>query len=126
MSPATIEMVEVEAAARNRSSRESGVADQQVGRQSPLVTDIVGLMGEVGFAGIFNLQRDDTVCPRSGGADFTGFGGELIEVKSSHHPEPHLIVPAYQIEGAWTTKENIEVYVLMQVCLLYTSPSPRD
>lgn len=110
-----VEKVEVEALARHQASRDAGVANQQVGKQSAAVTDIVGLMGEVGFAGIFGMERDDTVGPRSGTADFVADNGDLIEVKSSHHPNPHLLVPAYQIDGVWTTKEQIAVYVLMQV-----------
>jgi hypothetical protein len=110
-----IEKVEVEALARHQASRDAGVVNQQVGKQSSAVTDIVGLMGEVGFSGIFGMERDDTVGPRSGTADFTSENGELIEVKSSHHPNPHLLVPAYQINGEWTTKEPISIYVLMQV-----------
>lgn len=110
-----LEKLEVEALARSQSCRDAGVADQKVGNQSASVTDLVGIMGEAGFAGLFNMERDDTVSPRSGTPDFIASNGELIEVKSSHHPNPHLLVPAYQIDGVWTTKEPIDIYVLMQV-----------
>ena len=106
---------EAEAAARHEASRAAGVEDRKVGNQSPVVTDLVGLLGEIGFAKMFGLERDDTISARSGSVDFIADNGDSIEVKSSHHENPHLLIPAYNIEGVMTTKENIDTYVLMRV-----------
>lgn len=111
----TMRNAEAEARARGESNRMAGVADQKAGKQSGLVSDLVGLLGEIGFSRIFDLERDDTVYARSGTPDFVAGNGQLIEVKSSHHDNPHLLVPAYQIDGKWTTKEAIDVYALMRV-----------
>lgn len=112
---ATLERAEAEAKARHEVSRAAGVVDRQIGKQSSVVTDLVGLLGEIAFARIFGYDRDDTVSARSGTADFVADNGDLIEVKSSYHDNPHLLVPAYLIDGKWTTKEPIAVYVLMRV-----------
>lgn len=106
---------EAEAAARHEASRAAGVCDRKVGKQSGQVTDLVGLLGEIGFARLFGYERDDTVSARSGTVDFIADNGESIEVKSSHHENPHLLIPAYEIGGIMTTKEPVDVYVLMRV-----------
>jgi hypothetical protein len=111
----TMRNAEVEAQARSNASRMAGIVDQRVGSLSGNVADLVGLLGEIGFAKIFGMQRDDTVYARSGTADFVADDGTLIEVKSSHHDNPHLLVPAYRINDKWTTKEDIGVYALMHV-----------
>jgi hypothetical protein len=111
----TVEDAEVEARMRHQVSREAGVVDCQIGKQSSEVTDLVGLLGEVGFSKMFGFQRDEEVRVRSGTADFTGHNGDLIEVKSTHYKNPHLLVPAYFIDGKLTVKEPIAVYVLMRV-----------
>lgn len=111
----TVEAAEVEARMRHQVSREAGVVDCQIGKQSSEVTDLVGLLGEVGFGKMFDYQRDEEIRVRSGTADFVGHNGELIEVKSTHHKNPHLLVPAYFIDGKMTVKEPIAVYVLMRV-----------
>jgi hypothetical protein len=111
----TMRNAEVEADARGNASRMAGIVDQRVGSLQGNVADLIGLLGEIGFAKIFGMQRDDTVYARSGTADFTAHDGTLIEVKSSHRDNPHLLVPAYKINGEWTTKEDIGVYVLMHV-----------
>lgn len=116
---ATMRHAEVEAAARGEASRNAGVADQRVGLQSGQVMDLVGLLGEIGFSKIFGLDRDDTVFARSGGVDFFAKNGQAIEVKSSHHANPHLLVPAYPVPewagGGHGTKEYIDIYVLMRI-----------
>jgi hypothetical protein len=111
----TMRHAEAEANARYDASRAAGVPDQKVSNRPGQVNDLVGLLGEIGFSKIFGLERDDTVYARSGTADFVAADGSLIEVKSSHHDNAHLLVPAYQIDGKWTTKEPIAVYALMHV-----------
>lgn len=115
----TMRHAEAEAAARGEASRAAGVADQRVGMQSGQVMDLVGLLGEIGFSRIFGLERDDTVYARSGSVDFFAKNGQAIEVKSSHHQNPHLLVPAYSLPewagGGYGTKEFIDVYALMRV-----------
>lgn len=110
-----IRHAEAEALSRHEASRAAGVVDRQLGRQSSAVTDIVGLLGEVAFSKLFGLDRDDTVGARSGTVDFVARNGQAIEVKSSHHDNPHLLVPAYLIGGIMTTKEQVDVYVLMRI-----------
>lgn len=112
----TVEAAETEARMRHEVSRGAGIVDRQIGRQSPMVTDLVGLLGEIGFGLMFDLKRDDTVEVRSGGVDFYGKDGTAIEVKSTHHKRPHLLVPAYAMPaGGHGTKEAIDVYALMRV-----------
>ena len=106
---------EAEAAARHEASRAAGICDRKVGRQSGQVTDLVGLLGEIGFARLFGMERDDTIEARSGSVDFVAPNGESIEVKASHHPNPHLLIPAYLIGGVMTTKEDVQIFVLMHV-----------
>lgn len=110
-----VEAAEVEARMRHQVSREAGVVDCQIGKQSSEVTDLVGLLGEVGFGLLFGYARDEEIRVRSGTADFVAHNGELIEVKSTHYKNPHLLVPAYFIDGQMTVKEPIAVYVLMRV-----------
>lgn len=106
---------EAEAAARHEASRAAGICDRKVGKQSGQVTDLVGLLGEIGFAKLFGLERDDTIEARSGSVDFIAKNGQSIEVKASHHPNPHLLIPAYLINGELTTKEMVDIYALMRV-----------
>ena len=115
LSDDTIRQAETEAAFRHEASRAAGICDRKVGKQSPLVTDLVGLLGEIGFAKLFGLDRDDTIEARSGSVDFIAHNGQSIEVKASHHDKPHLLVPAYLIGGVMTTKEMVDIYVLMRV-----------
>ena len=110
-----VEEAEVEARMRHQVSREAGVVDRQIGSQSSEVTDLVGLLGEIGFSLLFDLPRDKEIRVRSGTPDFIGADGRLVEVKSTHHRNPHLLIPSYFIDGKFTTKEPIEVYVLMHV-----------
>lgn len=101
---------------RHEVSRGAGIVDRQIGKQSAMVTDLVGLLGEIGFGLMFDLKRDDTVEVRSGGVDFFGHDGAAIEVKATHHKRPHLLVPAYALPvGGHGTKEAIDVYALMRV-----------
>jgi hypothetical protein len=111
----TVEAAEVEARMRHQVSREAGVVDRQIGGQSSEVTDLVGLLGEIGFSLLFGMPRDEEIRVRSGTPDFVAGNGQLVEVKSTHHKDPHLLVPAYFIDGKFTTKEPIEIYVLMRV-----------
>lgn len=111
----TMTQAEAESLARHESSRAAGVPDQHVGKQSGKVMDLVGLLGEIAFSKIFNMERDDTVSPRSGSVDFMASNGQSVEVKSSHHPNPHLLVPSYEINGEITTKELVDIYALMRV-----------
>lgn len=106
---------EAEAAARHEASRAAGICDRKVGKQSGQVTDLVGLLGEIGFSKLFGLERDDTIEARSGSVDFIAKNGQSIEVKASHHPNPHLLIPAYLINGEMTTKELVDIYALMRV-----------
>lgn len=103
-----------EAAARNQVSRLAGVADQQIGGQSALTTDFIGLLGEVAFSIFFDCERDSDVSVRSGSIDFIS-NGKAVEVKSSKYPNAHLLVPSYEIGGKTTTKEYCDAYVLMLV-----------
>lgn len=111
----TMTQAEAESLARHESSRAAGVPDQHVGKQSGKVMDLVGLLGEIAFSKLFSMERDDTVSPRSGTVDFMAGNGQSVEVKSSHHPNPHLLVPSYEINGQITTKELVDIYVLMRV-----------
>ena len=110
-----IRHAEAEAAARHEASRAAGICDRKVGKQSPIVTDLVGLLGEIGFSKLFSMERDDTIEARSGSVDFIAANGQTIEVKASHHENPHLLIPAYLIGGIMTTKEMVDIYVLMRV-----------
>jgi hypothetical protein len=111
----TMTQAEAESLARHESSRAAGVPDQHVGKQSGKVMDLVGLLGEIAFSKIFSMERDDTVSPRSGSVDFMAGNGQSVEVKSSHHVNPHLLVPSYEINGEITTKELVDIYALMRV-----------
>lgn len=111
----TMTQAEAESLARHESSRAAGVPDQHVGKQSGAVMDLVGLLGEIAFSKLFSMERDDTVSPRSGTVDFMAANGQSVEVKSSHHINPHLLVPSYEINGEITTKELVDIYVLMRV-----------
>jgi hypothetical protein len=111
----TMTQAEAESLARHESSRAAGVPDQHVGKQSGKVMDLVGLLGEIAFSRIFSMERDDTVSPRSGSVDFIAGNGQSVEVKSSHHSNPHLLVPSYEINGEITTKELVDIYALMRV-----------
>lgn len=103
-----------ESDARNNSNQMAGVVDQKVSDASARSIDFIGLLGEVAFADIFGLERDASIGPRSGSVDFVS-NGQNVEVKASRHPTAHLLVPAYHIEGEWTTKEVCHAYVLMLV-----------
>jgi hypothetical protein len=114
-----IRHAEAEAAARHDASRAANICDRKIGKQSPMVTDLVGLLGEIGFSKLFSLERDDTIEARSGSVDFIAGNGQSIEVKASHHANPHLLIPAYAIPewagGGYGTKEFVDIYVLMRV-----------
>lgn len=103
-----------EADARNHSNKMAGVVDQKVGDASARSIDFIGLLGEVAFADIFGVERDSSISPRSGSVDFVS-NGQNVEVKASRYPNAHLLVPAYHIDGRWTTKEVCQAYVLMLV-----------
>jgi hypothetical protein len=115
LSDDVIRHAEAEAAARHDASRAANICDRKIGKQSPMVTDLVGLLGEIGFSKLFSLERDDTIEARSGSVDFIAGNGQSIEVKASHHANPHLLIPAYLIAGEMTTKELVDIYVLMRI-----------
>lgn len=103
-----------EADARNNSNKLAEVVDQKVGDASARSIDFIGLLGEVAFADIFGIERDASISPRSGSVDFVS-NSQNVEVKASRYPTAHLLVPAYSINGEWTTKEVCHAYVLMLV-----------
>jgi hypothetical protein len=106
-----------EASKRHQVSRLAGIADQKIGEMShPVSADFIGLLGEVAFSQMFDAERDKDIRARSGSIDFTS-NGKYVEVKSSKHPNAHLLVPAYEINGSMTTKEYCHAYVLMLVDL---------
>lgn len=109
-----MEEIHDEAAARHSVSRMAGVVDRQIGGQSSLSTDFVGLLGEVAFSIMFDCERDKDIRARSGSIDFIS-NGQAVEVKSSKYPTAHLLVPAYLIDGKPGTKEYCHAYVLMLV-----------
>lgn len=114
-----VEMTDIheEASKRHQVSRLAGIADQKIGEMShPVSADFIGLLGEVAFSMIFDVERDKDIRARSGSIDFMS-NGQAVEVKTSKHPNAHLLVPAYEIDGKMTTKEYCHAYVLMLVDL---------
>ena len=41
-------------------------------------------------------------------------------------PEPGAAEPAEAVEAPWANQVEADATALFQICLLYTSPSPRD
>lgn len=104
-----------EASKRHQVSRLAGVTNQAESDGHPISVDFIGLLGEIGFAAIFNdCERDSEIYARSGSIDFT-INGYNVEIKSSKHPAAHLLVPAYEIDGKMTVKEYNHIYCLMIV-----------
>lgn len=104
LSQAEVDMCVVLAAQRNMVARGNGVKDQQMGKQSALKTDFIGMVGEYAFCKHFNLFPDLAASPRSGSCDCT-YKGIRIDVKSTDLETGRLLA---------TIKENLDVdrYVL--------------
>ena len=104
LSQAEIDMCVVLAAQRNMVARGAGVKDQQMGKQSALKTDFIGMVGEYAFCKHFNIFPDLVASPRSGSCDCV-YKGVRIDVKSTDLETGRLLA---------TAKENLDVdrYVL--------------
>jgi hypothetical protein len=95
------------AAIRQAVNRESGITNLKAGKQDPMTTEIVGILGEFAFAKWQNLYPDLTTHLRSGTFDATlkGWG---VDVKSTRNPSGELWVDARPDKRA-------SVYVLVHV-----------
>ena len=104
LTQAEIDMCIVLAAQRNMVARGAGVIDKQMGTQSPLKTDYMGMIGEYAFCKHFNVFPDLAAAPRSGSCDCT-YNGIRIDIKTTDLETGRLLA---------TTKENFDVdrYVL--------------
>lgn len=104
-----------EASQRYQVSRLAGISNNTEHSGHPISADFTGLLGEIGFAAMFNdCERDEEIYARSGSIDFT-INGHNVEIKSSKHETAHLVIPAYEIEGKMTVKEYNHIYCLMIV-----------
>jgi hypothetical protein len=104
LTQAEVDMCVVLAAQRNMVARGSNVVDRQIGKQSALKTDYIGMVGEFAFCKYFNVFPDLAASPRSGSCDCV-YKGVRIDIKSTDLETGRLLA---------TTKENIDVdrYVL--------------
>jgi len=104
-----------EASKRYQVSRLAGVANNTEHDGHHISADFTGLLGEIGFAAMFNdCERDKEIYARSGSIDFT-INGYNVEIKASKHKTAHLIIPSYLIDGKMTVKEYNHIYCLMVV-----------
>ena len=85
-------------------ARGNNVEDKQVGDQSAIQTDLIGVVGEYAFCKRNNIFPDLVASPRSGSYDCI-FKGYRIDVKATHYKDGRLLA---------TTKKNNDVdrYVL--------------
>ena len=104
LTQAEVDMCVVLAAQRNMVARGNGVVDRQIGKQSALKTDYIGMVGEFAFCKYFNVFPDLAASPRSGSCDCV-YKGVRIDIKSTDLASGRLLA---------TTKENLDVdrYVL--------------
>ena len=96
------------AAMRNMVARGNNVEDRQVGDQSAIKTDLIGVIGEYAFCKRNNIFPDLVASPRSGSYDCI-FKGYRIDVKATHYKEGKLLA---------TTKKNnlINVDHILEQC----------
>jgi len=92
------------AAMRNMVARGNNVKDRQMGNQSALETDLIGIIGEYAFCKLHNIFPDLIASPRSGSYDCL-FMGQRIDIKTTKYEDGRLLA---------TTKLNddVDVYVL--------------
>lgn len=92
------------AAMRNMVSRASNLKDRQMGNQSALETDLVGIIGEYAFCKLNNIFPDLIAKPRAGSYDCL-LKGYRVDIKTTMYENGKLLA---------TTKENsdVDVYVL--------------
>lgn len=92
---------------RQTINREAGKRNLKAGPQSPLVTDIVGMYGELGFCRWAGVYPDLSVHLRAGSFDAV-WRGWNVDVKSTRNPEGPLFVDARSDKAP-------DLYVLVHV-----------
>lgn len=82
-------LAHVIAALRQGVNRTAGLKNLKAGPQDPLLTDVVGLKGELAFAKWANVYPDLSIHLRSGSFDAT-WNGWSVDVKSTRNPNGPL------------------------------------
>ena len=105
LSPGELAVGTVIASLRQAVNREAGRVNLKAGPQDPMITELVGIYGELAFARWANVFPDLSVHLRAGGCDATWLGW-AVDVKSSRRAGAPLWVDS---------RKRPDVYVLALV-----------
>jgi hypothetical protein len=105
LSPGELAVAQVIASLRQAVNREAGRVNLKAGPQDPMITELVGIYGEVAFARWANVFPDLSVHLRAGSFDATWLGWS-VDVKSSRNASGPLWVDS---------RKRPDVYVLALV-----------
>ena len=105
LSPGELAVAQVIASLRQAVNREAGRVNLKAGPQDPMITELVGIYGELAFARYANVFPDLSVHLRAGSFDATWLGWS-VDVKSSRSASGPLWVDS---------RKRPDVYVLALV-----------
>lgn len=107
LGPGETAVANVIATLRQSVNREAGIKNLKAGKQDPITTEIVGILGEFAFAKWAGLWPDLSTHLRHGSFDNT-FRGWSVDVKSTRNPRGDLYVDA-------RADKRADIYVLVHV-----------
>ena len=101
-------LVEWLAPLRHKSNRKAGVSDKQIGPGDSLMTDKLGVAGELAVARYLDCYPDLTISPRSGSYDMrTRYQGLHVDAKGTTCEHGRLLTPLS------TPADKADIYVLV-------------
>jgi len=82
LSPGAMAVASVIGSLRQAVNRTAGMTNLKAGPQDPMTTEMVGILGELGFAQWANVMPDLSIHLRGGSPDCT-FRGRWVDVKAT-------------------------------------------